>query len=442
MPTRFARVGQAHVAYRVFDDGPIDILLFLGEYVPVDTIDEEPRYARALRRLNSLGRVIVFNRRGVGLSDDPDGPLTHDQYVEDGVAVLDHVGSRQAVLFASNIISGVAAMCFAAQQPARTSALILINTAARVTQAPDYSFGVPAEAMEALGDQTTTTEPDQEFDFLHVFAPTVAADARFRDWWDRSGHRGASPSRARELWRMLISTDVRHVLPNITAPTLVIRRVGQTVFDPGLTKYIADHILGATYVELPGDDLMWWVGDSTAILNEVESFLGGGAGSVRAQRHLATVLFFDVVASTERAAALGDLRWRELLATFHGLAEQELARWGGTVIGTAGDGVTTTFEMPADAVRCARSIAERVRALDIDIRAGVHTGEIEVVGDDVAGLGVHIAARVMAAAGAGEVLVSRTVVDLMTGSGIAFEERGEHELKGIPGRWGLFAVKD
>ncbi len=441
MSTRFAKLAGAEVAYRVFDDGPIDILLFLGEYVPIDAIDEEPRYARALRRLNSLGRVIVFNRRGVGLSDAPDGPLTHDQNVEDAVAVLDHVGSTEAVLFASNIISGVAAMCFAAQQPGRTSALILINTAARVAQAPDYPFGVPAEAMEALGNQTTTTDPDQEFDFLHVFAPTVAGDARFRDWWDRAGNRGASPSRARELWRMLISADVRHVLPSITTPTLVIRRVGQTAFDPRLTKYIADNIPGASYVELPGDDLMWWVGDSDAILDEVQAFLGAIGGSVRAQRRLATVLLFDVVASTERAAALGDMRWRELLATYHGLAEQELARWGGTVIGTAGDGVTTTFDMPADAVRCARSIAERVRALEIDIRAGVHTGEIEIVGDDVAGLGVHIAARVMSAAGAGEVLVSRTVADLVTGSGITFEERGEHELKGVPGRWGLFAVK-
>jgi class 3 adenylate cyclase len=239
----------------------------------------------------------------------------------------------------------------------------------------------------------------------------------------------------------MIETDVREVLPSITAPTLVLRRVGSVVFDPQITRYIADNITGAKYVELPGDDLMWWVGDTDAILDEVERFVAGTGGPLRAQRRLATVLFFDVVGSTERAAALGDTRWRELLATYHELAEQELARWGGTVIGTAGDGVTTTFDMPADALRCARSIAERVRALDIDIRAGVHTGEIEIVGDDVAGIGVHIAARVMSAAAPGEVWVSRTVADLVTGSGITFESRGENELKGVPGRWGLFAVK-
>jgi class 3 adenylate cyclase len=439
--TRFAHVGEAAVAYRTFGDGPRDILLFLGEYLPVDTIDEEPRYARAIRRLGSLGRVIGFNRRGVGLSDAPGGPLTHDQNVEDALAVLDHLGSPTAIVFAANLISGAAAMCFAAQHPDRTSALILINTAARTLWATDYPFGVPAEVIEATGEQTTSTEPSQEFDFLHAFAPSVADDARFREWWDRAGNRGASPSRARELWRLVIETDVRDVLPQITAPTLVLRRLRQETFDPRLTRYIADSIGGAKYVEIPGDDLIWWVGDVDAILDEVEAFVAGAGGAVRARRRLATVVFFDVVASTERAASLGDMRWREVLATYHELAEQELARWGGTVIGTAGDGVTTTFEMPADAIRCARSISERVRALDIDVRAGIHTGEIEMMGDDVAGIGVHIAARVQSAATPGEVWVSRTVADLVTGSGISFEDRGEHDLKGVPGRWALFAVK-
>lgn len=438
MQTRYAKVGDAHVAYRTWGDGPVDLVYLMGEYLPVDALEEEPRYARSLNRLSSVARVIAFNRRGIGLSDNPQGPYTYEQAVEDLAAVQAHAGSERAVVMGSNI-SGPTAMQFAAEHPQRTSALILVNTTARFVEAEDYPIGIPASSFSTLADQTTNTDPG-EFDFLTAFAPSVAADERFRAWWDSAGQRAASPARSREGWALLGTVDVRGVLGAITAPTLVVQRSGLPLAAQG--RYVADHITGARYVELPGRDLPWWVGDTDPILNEIETFLARELGSMaRARRMLATVLFVDVVSSTEQAAALGDLRWREVLDTYHDIFRRSIQRFGGNEIGTSGDGALATFPMPADAIRCARAMNESVGALDIDIRAGVHTGEIEILGDDVAGIGVHIAARVMSAAGPGEILVSRTVVDLVTGSGITFSERGEHDLKGVPGAWALYAVK-
>lgn len=439
MQTQYAKVGDAHVAYVAFGEGPIDLLLFMGEYLPVDALDEEPRYSRCLRRLASIGRVIVFNRRGVGLSDAPAGPLTIEQNIEDAVAVLDDVGVDRAVAFGWNI-GGAATMYFAAEYPARTTALILAQTQARILEAPDYPNGVPESVLANTAEQTTATDQQSDFDFLTTFAPSVANDERFREWWVRVGNRGASPTRSRELWRLFIESDARPALPRITAPTLVLTR--SSGLGIPFARYLAENIAGARLVELPPGDLMWWLGNSDAFLDEIEAFLIGTGVKIRAQRKLATVLFVDVVGSTERAVALGDRRWREHLATYHELAQRELIRWGGVEVSTAGDGITATFDMPADAVRCATQIAGGVRALEIDVRAGVHTGEIEVVGDDVAGVGVHIAARVQSAASPGEVWVSRTVADIVTGSGLLFEDRGEHDLKGVPGRWKLFAVRE
>lgn len=443
MKTEYARVGDAHVAYRTLGEGPIDILMFLGEYIPVDSLDEEPRLARALRRLSSLGRVIAFNRRGVGLSDPPDGPLTMEQQVEDALAVLDHSGTAKAVVFGSNV-AGPAAIQFAADHSDRTSALIIANTYARLVEAPDYPIGLPEALIATTADQTTMTDPGTEdgFDFLSAFAPSVANDERFRAWWDQAGHRGASPARSKELWRLLLTSDSRDALERITAPSLVMGRADIITNGGELTRYIADHIADARLVMFPGNDLIWWVGDSDAYLDEIEIFLGGAGSAVRPQRKLSTVLFFDVVGSTDAAARMGDRRWRDLLGTYIELARREVDRAGGQLVSTSGDGVLATFDMPADAVRSATRIAGGVGALGIAIRAGVHTGEIEILGDDVAGIGVHIAARVMAAAGPGEVLVSRTVCDLVTGSGLRFEDRGEHELKGVPGRWSLHVVTE
>jgi class 3 adenylate cyclase len=443
MSIRFARVDDAHVAYRVLSEGPIDILLMIGEYLSVDAIDEEPRYARCLRRLSSIGRVIVFNRRGVGLSDPPVGLLTQEQNVEDAIAVLDAVGSARAAVVGWNT-AGYATIRLAAEHPDRISALVLINAYARIIEAPDYPEGWPADIAASTAQQTVSTEePDPSdpdaFDFLRFFAPTVADDTRFRAWWDQAGNRALSPGRAADFWNLTLQSDERDQLQKITSPTLVIHRATSVPSAAG--RYIADRIDGARLVELPGADLMWWVGESDPILDEIEIFLAGMGAAFQTLRKLATVLFFDVVASTEHAARLGDRRWRELLETYVDVARREIDRGGGQLISTSGDGALATFDMPADAVRTGTRIAGAVRALGIEIKAGIHTGEIEIVGDDVAGLGVHIAARVMSAAGPGEVLVSRTVCDLVTGSGLDFDDRGEHDLKGVPGEWRLFAVK-
>ena len=443
MSIRFARVGDAHVAYRILGDGPIDILLMIGEYLSVDAIDEEPRYARCLRRLSSIGRVIAFNRRGVGLSDPPVGLLTQEQNVEDAIAVMDHAGSTRAAVIGWNT-AGYATIRLAAEHPDRLSALVLINAYARILEAPDYPEGWPAEIATSTAQQTVSTEqPDPDdpeaFDFLRVFAPTVADDMRFRKWWDQAGNRALSPGRAADFWSLVLASDERDQLAKIAVPTLVIHRT--TSIPSAAGRYLAERIEGARLVELPGADLMWWIGNSDPVLDEIEIFLGDMGAKLQTTRKLATVLFFDVVGSTEHAARLGDRRWRELLETYVEVAGREIDRGGGRLISTSGDGALATFEMPADAVRTGSRIADAVRALGIDIKAGIHTGEIEIVGDDVAGLGVHIAARVMSAAGPGEVLVSRTVCDLVTGSGLDFDDRGDHDLRGVPGSWRLYAVK-
>lgn len=386
-----------------------------------------------------MGRVVAFNRRGVGLSDPPSGPLTLEQSVEDAVAVLDHIGVDRAVAFGWNV-GGAATMFFAADHADRTSALILAQTQARILEAPDYPLGLPESVILTTAEQTTSTEQQGDFDFLTAFAPTVAQDDRFRAWWVQVGNRGASPARSRELWDVFIRADAREALPRIKAPTLVLTRT--TGLGVPLSRYLADHIADARLVELPGADLMWWIGDSDAFLDEIEVFLGGQGLAMRSTRKLATVLFIDLVGSTERAASMGDNRWRDTLATYHELAQREIDRLNGDRVGTSGDGILATFDMPADAIRCGQRITEGVRALDVDVRAGIHTGEIEIVADDVAGIGVHIASRVMDAAAPGEVLVSRTVADLVTGSGIGLDARGDHDLKGVPGNWALFAVRD
>ena len=433
MSTKYAKLGDAHIAYTVGGEGPPDILLLLGEYLPVDSMDE-PRLARSLRRLSSMGRCVTFNRRGVGLSDPPEGRFTIEQFVDDMLAVLDACEIDSAFVLASNT-SGPTAIRFAAEHPSRTSGLILVNTYARLAEDESYP-GMATDFMRSTMEQTTDTAG--EFNALELFAPSVANDERFRTWWEAAGHRGASPSRSRDLWRQLMESDERRTLERITSPTLCIHRAGIGL--AGVSRYLAEHIADAKAITLPGEDLLWWVGDSDAILDEVESFISGASVASRPRRRLATVLFVDLVGSTERAAAIGDRRWRDVLGTYQELAEREIARAGGDRVGSAGDGVVATFDMPADAVRAARRISDEVGALEVEVRAGVHTGEIEVLADDVAGIGVHIAARVMSLAQPGEVWVSRTVVDLVTGSGLKFEDRGAHDLKGVPGRWELAAL--
>jgi class 3 adenylate cyclase len=440
--TRYARSPEGHIAYRVYGEGPQDILLFLGEYLPIDAIDEEPRYARCMNRLASLGRVIVFNPRGVGLSDPADGEPTIDQHARDAGAVLDVLGVARAAVFAWNV-AGPTAVRFVTTNRERVSALVLMNTFARLLADDGYD-GLPEALAVSTADQVVSTDPDPSpdtFDFLTNMAPSVATDPRFRTWWDAAGHRGASPAKSRALWNMMMRADVRDDLASVSVPTLVLHRRDLGPVPPMFGRYIADHIATARFVELPGADLMWWVGDADAVLEEVESFIGTVGTLARGKRRLATVLFVDVVGSTQRAVSIGDRRWRDLLGTYHEVARRAVGRCEGTEIGTAGDGMVAIFDMPADAIRCGQALIDEVRALGIDVRAGIHTGEIELIGEDIAGIGVHIAARVMDAAAAGQLLVSRTVTDLVAGSGLAFAERGTHALKGVPGEWQLFAVQ-
>ena len=439
MQTRFAKVGGAHVAYRTWGEGPIDLLYF--EEIPVDMLDDEPRLAAALNRLSSIGRVISFNPRGLGLSDQLGraGAPTLDERLEDAIAVLDALGCERAALLGCSFISHDA-IVFAARAPHRTRAVVLCNARARWMWADDYPFGFPLDLVETATTRIVDPDPPEGERPLFDPAPSVADDLAFGRWWERAGHRRASPGMAAAVLRDRTLLDLRPLLPQIDAPTLVIQRseIDMLPLDHG--RYLAEHIPAARLVELPGNDLIWWVGDFHPMAEEIESFLTEGQ-TRRGRRMLATVLFVDVVSSTEQAARLGDLRWRELLATYHDLVLREIDRHSGRRISTAGDGFLATFEMPTDAVRCAVGISSAVGGLDISIRAGVHIGEVEIVGEDLAGIGVHIAARVMSAAGPGQVFASRTVVDLVTGSGIHFEERGEHELKGVPGRWALYAVK-
>ncbi len=440
--TRYATCGDVEIAYQVLGDGPIDLLLYTGGTTPIDCVDEEPSMARFQRRLASVGRVIRFDRRGVGLSDrgSPSNPPTEEQWVEDAVAVLDAVGSERSVVLAPFVASPIG-LLMAATHPDRVTRLILVNGSARAAWAPDYPDGMP-ESMIELG-MRLGADPDaveQGYDNLALIAPSVADDPAFRAWFDRSGNLGATPAMARAMQRILYRTDVRQYLPSIRMPTLIIQRADNPYFGRGHGRYLADHIAGAKYVELPGGDLLYWVGDTTAMLDEIEEFVTGVRGGSGADRVLATVLFTDIVGSTDRAAQLGDGRWRDLLDRHDQSVRSQFDRFRGREVKMVGDGFVASFDSPGRAIECALAIRDVLSSFDIGVRAGIHTGEIEVRGDDVAGLAVHIGARVVALAGTGEVLVSSTVKDLVAGSSVRFEDRGEHELRGVPGTWRLFAV--
>lgn len=440
---RYARSGDVHVAYQVMGAGPLDLLVMSGEFVPVDAMLEEPRYVASLHRLASFCRVLRFDRRGVGLSDPVpvSCPTTVEQWVEDALAVLDAAGSRTAAVFGATD-AGLAALVLAATHPERVRALVLLHAYARSLWAPDFVFGRRAEAWDTIADTTTNPSPgDASFDLLALLAPSVCDDLGFRDWWDRAGHRGASPGVARAMWRALVQTDVRRALPAIHVPCLVLHRADNAWTAAEHGRYLAERIEGATLVTLPGADDLWWVGDTDALGCEVEEFLTGRRPAPDPDRVLATVLFTDIVGSTQRAAAAGDRRWRELLSRHNDTVRRQVQRWGGREIKATGDGFLATFDGPARAVHCGCDIRDALRALGIEVRVGLHTGEVEVMGDDVGGIAVHIGARVMGFAQPAEVLVSSGIPPLVAGSGIKFTDRGEHELRGVPGIWRLFAVE-
>jgi class 3 adenylate cyclase len=357
----------------------------------------------------------------------------------DALTVLDAAGSERTALWGVGF-GGAIALLLAASHPDRTNALILINSFARLVRAPDYEPGVPAALLSDF--QESLIDPAQEplADDVDLIAPSRAGDREFRAWWRRTGNRGASPATAAAVYRTLTAVDLRHTLPAIQAPTLVLHRAGNNFVRVGHGRWLASHLPTARYVELPGADHAAWLGDSDAIADESEEFLTGVRRAPQATRVLATVLFSDIVASTQRAAAIGDAEWRRVLDGHDDMVRRQLRRFSGREVKATGDGFMATFDGPARAIQCAVAIRDGARQLGLDVRVGLHCGEVELRDTDIGGIAVHIAQRVQSLAAPGEVLVSRTVKDLVAGSTVAFDDRGEHALKGVPDAWQLFGV--
>ena len=438
--TQYARRGDLHIAYQILGTGPTDILLLDQWFSHVEAQWDVGPLAAFRERLASFSRLIMFDKIGTGLSDPvPTSALpTIDEWMADVPAVLDAAGSERAALV-TNIGGGLMAIAFAAAHPERISALILVDCFARFVVADDFPIGAPPEAVDdALRAASDRTGQGVMIDY---FAPSLVGDARLRQAWSRYERQAASPGATTAIVRLIYGSDVRSLLPTIQVPTLVIHRSDATGFRVEHGRYLAEHIPGAAFVELPGIDNLIWAGDQDAVVAEIQSFLTGVRPLREPQRVLATVLFTDIVGSTKLAASLGDSRWRTLLDEHYRDVRRQLDLAGGREIKTVGDGILATFDSPARAIRCAAAIREAGRALGIELRAGLHTGEIEVQPTDIAGLAVHIGARISALAGAGEILTSATVKDLVAGSGIVFEDRGTHELKGVPGVWSVYLAR-
>ena len=439
--TSYALSGGIHVAYQVVGDGPLDLVYVPGWVSNVEVMWEEPRYARFLERLASFGRLITFDKRGTGLSDPvPEGAApTLEERMDDVRAVMDAVGSERAALLGHSE-GGNVSVLFAAAYPERTAALVLVGCYAKRVRSPDYPWApAPEERVREIEEVARVWGSEA---YAAGLAPSMADDPTFVRGLARYLRLSASPRTAAALLRMNTEIDVRHVLPAVRVPTLLVYRADDPDVRVEEGRWIASRIPGARLVELPGRDHLMWAGDADAILDEIEAFLTGVRRGPDPDRVLVTLLFTDVAGSTDLAARLGDDRWKDVLERHHRLLAAAVERFRGREVDRAGDGVLATFDGPARAVRCATEARRRVREdLGIELRAGVHTGEVELVGPAVRGLAVHLAARIAALAGPGEVLASSTVRDLVVGSGLAFADRGEHELKGIPGRWRLFAVE-
>ena len=437
--TKYARSGDVHIAYQVVGNGPRDLVLVPGWVSHIEYAWEEPYLSEFLRRLASFSRLVLLDRRGTGLSDRVADLPTLEQRMDDVRAVMDAAGSERAALLG---VSEGGPMClmFAAAYPARTSALILYGTFARALRAPDYPIGMPVDALEGYLERTEKMWGSGSLSADH-FAPNLASDEGFRRSWARFERLAVSPAGIKALLRMLYETDARQALSVIRVPTLIVHRQGDRVARVDGARYMAERIQGAKYVELPGSDHFPWVGDTGSVLDEVEEFVTGARHGPEFDRVLATVLFTDIVGATARAVELGDRRWRDLLHRHHVVVREELGRFRGYEIDTAGDGFLASFDGPARGIRAACAIVTRVRELGLDVRAGLHTGECEVMGEKLSGIAVHVGARVASLAAPREVLVSSTVKDLVAGSGLRFRERGAHQLEGVPGEWHLYSVE-
>ncbi len=439
--TLYARAGEVHIAYQVLGDGPIDIILADQWFSHMDAQWDVPPLAQFRHRLASFGRVIMFDKRGIGLSDPvPINALpTLEVWIDDLRTVMDTVRSARAALI-TNIGGALMAIVCAAAFPDRITSLVIVDGFARFLVAPNYPIGAPPQVVD--GQLDAISAGFGRGMMIDMFAPSMAGDPRLHDAWARYERESASPGSARAMVKLIYETDVRDVLPTIRVPTLVIHHADVQYLRSPYGRYLADHIPGAKYVELPGVDNLIWAGDQDAMVGEIQEFVTGARPEPEANRVLATVMFTDIVDSTVRAVALGDKRWKQLLAQHDQIVRSELARGSGREIKTTGDGFLATFDGPARAIRTARAIRDELAAAGIEVRAGLHTGEVEFVAGDVQGVGVHIGSRVASLAGAGEILVSSTVKDLVAGSGISFEDRGRHVLKGVPDDWAIYAVID
>ena len=432
---KYAKSGDVHIAYRVFGDGPRDIVLIPGTLSHVELLWEVPSNEHLLKRLTAFARVIVFDKRGQGLSDRV-AEFTLEERIDDVRAVMDAAGSERATIYGWSE-GGPMCLMFAATYPHRTSALILFGSFASMREKP---WGVPPDGFELFLGQLDAHWGEGVL--LRLNAPSRSNDPAFVQWFARIERAAASPGSVLTLMRANYQLDVRHLLPTIHAPTLILHRAGDALTPVAAGRYLAEHIPGAKYIEMPGTDHM--VTDTETqdfIADEIEEFITGTRRHLEPDRVLATVMFTDIVRSTERAAELGDSRWRELLSSYYAVLRKELNAFRGHEVNTVGDGLLATFDGPNRAIRCACSARERLRPLGLQVRSGLHTGECELIGDDVGGIAVHIAARVAASAQPDEVLVSSTVKDLVAGSGLRFDDRGEHALKGVPGEWRLFLVQ-
>jgi class 3 adenylate cyclase/pimeloyl-ACP methyl ester carboxylesterase len=439
--TQYAKKGDAHIAYQVVGNGPLDLLLVSTWVSHVEARWDFPGFAYFLRRMASFSRLISFDKSGIGLSDPIPSrtPPPLEDWMDDVRAVMDAAGSERTAIISANDGALMAAL-FAATHPERTSALVLLNGTARIAAAPDYEIGVPPDVQERLISIVEQTWGSG--DLMAAINPSLADDPEQARAWGRFFRHSASPTTAAAVIRMLFEADVRDVLPTISVPTLVVNRAESQIITVDQGRYVADRIEGARFVAVPGADYGLAIGDVDVILDEAEEFLTGARHAQPADRVLATVLFTDIVDSTGRAVALGDARWRELLEAHDQLARTEVARFGGQIPEFAGDGMLATFDGPARAVRCAFALRDRVQALGLHIRAGLHAGEVERRGAQVAGIGVHIAARILSLAGPDDVLVSRTVRDLVAGSGLTFVDRGTHALKGVPEEWQVLEASE
>jgi len=435
--TRYIKSGDVNIAYQVVGDGPHDLLMAPGWVSNIEVFWESPAAVHFLTKLASFARLIIFDKRGTGLSDRHVPVPDLETRMEDLHAVLDAVGSEKAALYG---ISEGGAMCclYSAIYPERVSGLILNGCFARRAYAPDYPLGVQPEEFQQM---IQAMEKDWGGPvFMEMIFPSMANDPAAMSWWAKFLRMGASPAASTAINKMNMEIDIRHILPSIRMPTLVLHSQGDQVVSYGQGQYLAEHIPDAKFSLLPGKDHLPWGSDSNLIISEIEEFLTGQRHDHQQDRILSTLLFTDIVSSTEKAAEMGDQRWSKLLEEHNALVRRELKAFRGMEVDTAGDGFLATFDGPARAIRCANAIRDSVRGLGLEIRAGLHTGECEVSGSNIRGIAVHIGARVSSQAGAGEVLVSSTVKDLVAGSEISFHSLGAHTLKGVPGEWQLYRV--